>query len=148
GLYVPRSGDTMTATMLTTKGSYMLSVTNSHGRLVIKTSRPGAPSPASRATDAACGQSNYKFLGAKWTKTLVWYYNASTASRAGLTASLTLSDIRDANYSMTMGINNCGYSETGFRAYGQYAGNTSKYANIDSNGDCIPGRFPDGQNTV
>jgi hypothetical protein len=152
GLYVPGPGDTETATMLTTKGSYMLSVTNSHGRLVIKTSRPGAPAPAikaaARRTDAACGESNYKFLGAKWTKTLVWYYNASTASRAGLTASLTTNDIRAGNYNMTMGINNCGFSQKGFRAYGQYAGTTSKYANIDSNGDCIPGHFPDGQNTV
>jgi hypothetical protein len=147
GLYVPRPGYTETATMLTTKGSYMLSVTNSHGRLVIKTSRPGAPSPAIPATDLACGQSNYGFLGARWFKTLVWYYNESTASRAGLSGSLSLSDIRAANTNMTMGINNCGFSEVGFRAYGQYAGTTSKFANIDSNGNCTS-NFPDGQNTV
>lgn len=35
GLYVPRPGNTETAIMLTTTGSYMLSVTNSNGRLVI-----------------------------------------------------------------------------------------------------------------
>jgi hypothetical protein len=148
GLYVPPPGDTETATMLTTKGSYMLSVTNSHGQLVIKTSRPGAaPSPAIPATDAACGQSNYGFIGARWTKTLVWYYNQSTASRAGLSGSVSLSDIRAANTNMTMGINNCGFSEVGFRAYGQYAGTTSKFANIDANGNCTK-NFPDGQNTV
>ena len=135
--------------MLTTKGSYTLSVTNSHGGLVIRTSQPGAPSssPAIAATDAACGQSNYKFIGARWTKTLVWYYNESTASRAGLSGSVSLSDIRAGNTNMTMGINNCGFSEAGFRAYGQYAGTTSKFANIDSDGECT-NNFPDGQNTV
>jgi len=149
GLYVPRPGDTETNNALTTKGSYMLSVTNSHGWLVIKTSRPGAPSPAITATDAACGQINYALLpGApRWTSTLVWYYNESTASRAGLSGSVTLSDIRAGNTNMTMGINNCGFSEVGFGAYGQYAGTTSKYANIDSNGDCTS-NFPDKQNTV
>lgn len=149
GLYVPRSGYTETNNALTTKGSYMLSVANSHGRLVITTSRPGAPSRASRATDAACGQINYKLLpGApRWTRTLVWYYNESTVSRAGLDGPTTLSDIRAANTNMTMGINNCGFSEVGFRAFGQYAGTTSKFANIDSNGDCTS-NFPDEQNTV
>lgn len=140
----------VTDNILSTKGSYTLSVANSHGQLVIKTSLPGASLPRARpvkaaALDAACGQSNYGFIGGRWTSTLVWYYNDSTVSRAGLSVSATLSDIRAGNSNITLGINNCGYSETGFRAYGSYAGTTSKYANINANGQCLT---PDGQNTV
>lgn len=150
GLYVPGPGRMVTDNILSTKGSYTLSVANSHGQLVIKTSLPGASLPRARpvkaaALDAACGQSNYGFIGGRWTSTLVWYYNDSTVSRAGLSVSATLSDIRAGNSNITLGINNCGYSETGFRAYGSYAGTTSKYANINANGQCLT---PDGQNTV
>jgi hypothetical protein len=150
GLYVPRPGNTETAIMLTTKGSYMLSVTNSNGRLVIHTSMPGTASSARiPATDAACGQSNYALLpGApRWRTTLYWHYNQSTASRAGLDGSVTQSDISAGNYNMTMGINNCGFSQNGFGAHGHYSGTTSKYANIDPGGNCT-NNFPDGQNTV
>jgi hypothetical protein len=149
GLYVPAPGNIETNYALTKKGGYMLSVTNSHGRLVITTSRPGAPAPPSRATDAACGQINYALLpGApRWRTTLNWYYNESTASRAGLDGATTLSDIRAGNTNMTMGINNCGFSQVGFGAFGHYVGTTSRFANIDSNGDCTS-NFPDQQSTV
>lgn len=82
-----------------------------------------------------------------WSATVDWYYNESTASRAGLTVAATESDIRGANNNMTTGANDCGYPTGQFRSHGAFQGNTSKYANIDSSGNCTS-NFPDLQNTV
>lgn len=103
------------------------------------------PSAAIPETDSACGQSNYKFEGFRWPQTLVWKYNESTVSLSGLSVAASLSDIRTGNTNITMGVNNCGYSQVGFKAYGSFAGNTGKYANMTSGGQCLS---PDGQNTV
>jgi hypothetical protein len=48
---------------------------------------------------------------------------------------------------MTTGQNNCGFLTNAFPVHGGFEGNTSLYANIDSNGDRTS-KFPDGQNTV
>jgi len=149
GLYAPRrSGETIAAYALAASGSYTLRVTNSRGRLFIKTAVPHiSMAPVARRTDAACSENGMAAEGSVWNTTLNWFYNMSTVSRAGLSGSATLSDIRAANFNMTMGINNCGLSETGFRAYGAYQGTTGRFANIDSAGHCT-NNFPDGQNTV
>lgn len=81
------------------------------------------------------------------TPTDPWYYNESTASRAGLGVSATTSDIKQGNANLTGGINNCGFSEHTFNVRGVFEGNTSKYANIISAAACSS-NFPDGQNTV
>jgi hypothetical protein len=143
GLYVPRRG-MVTIHLLTTRGSYMLSATISHGQLVVRSSRPGTPSPVVPAIDAACGQKNYLLAHAAWKKTLVWYYNENSVP-SGLSGAATLTDIRAGNTNMTQGINNCGYSETGFRSVGSYAGTTGKSANIRTDGECSAS---DGQSTV
>jgi hypothetical protein len=51
---------------------------------------------------------------------------------------------------MSTGQNNCGFSEGPgtFTVQGAYRGDTGLFANIDSGLNCIPGHFPDGQNTV
>jgi hypothetical protein len=78
---------------------------------------------------------------------VLWYYNESTASRAGLTVSATENDIRADNNNMTTGQNNCGFATNVFPVHGSFQGNTSKFANINSSAQCTS-NFPDGQNTV
>jgi hypothetical protein len=62
-------------------------------------------------------------------------------------ASATLADIRTANQNITLGVNNCGFAQGQFSAHGAYQGDTSRFANIDANGNCT-NNFPDGWNTV
>jgi Matrixin len=81
------------------------------------------------------------------TATDIWYYNESSVSRAGLSGSTTLSDIRQANTNLTQGINNCGFTQGAFEVKGAYSGTTSKFANINSASQCTS-NFPDGQDTV
>lgn len=153
GLYVPRPGHTIVSNSLTTTGSYALTVTNAHGKVIIKTQTPATVMPAPARVphitreDAACSENGMATEGGVWQTTLNWYYNESTVSRAGLSGSATLSDIRAGNSNMTLGMNNCGWSEQGFNAFGAYQGTTSRYANIDTSGHCT-NNFPDGQNTV
>jgi hypothetical protein len=159
GVHVPSSGHTEGAEALTKSGDYVLAVTNRAGHVTAVTSFPTvqAQDPLSMArpaaTDPACNELGVAYLGFVWNKTLKWYYNQSSVSRAGLNGPASLSALRQANTNMTNGINNCGWSEAGFGSYiggvplGAYQGTTSKYANIDSSGNCTS-KFPDGQNTV
>ena len=156
GLHVPPPGHGVGAYAVTTTGDYVLTAENVNGRLTVSTSVP-ATAPATRpaatiATDPACNELGVAYTGKVWNKTLKWYYNQSTVSRAGLDGITTRDDMRQANSNITLGINNCGYSEAGFGSYiggvplGAYQGTTSKYANIGSNAMCTS-NFPDGQNT-
>jgi hypothetical protein len=154
GLHVPRPGLGVGAYALTKTGDYVLTATNVNGRLTISTSAPAArtpkaailANPAAAAADPACNELAVAYTGKLWNKTLNWYYNQSTVSRAGLDGPTTRDDMRQANANITLGMNNCGYSETGFRAYGAYQGTTSLFANINSAAQCTS-KFPDGQNT-
>ena len=155
GLHVPPPGRGVGAYALTTTGDYMLTATNAGGRLTVSTSDPAIQTPTASAiparptaaaTDPACNELGVAYTGKFWVTTLNWYYNQSTVSRAGLDGIATRDAIRQANRNMTLGINNCGFSQQGFRAYGAYQGTTSLYANINSSADCTT-RFPDGQNT-
>ncbi len=161
GVHVQAPGKGQTIVVTTTSGEYELTVnTNTHGNVVAKqsfasggTATRGTASPATeRRTDAACGETAWNGEGGIWyspnaSPTLLWYYNELTASRAGLSGSATLSDIRAGNYNITNGINNCGYAEGVFAIHGSYQGTTSRYANINSAAGCTS-NFPDGQNTV
>lgn len=100
-----------------------------------------------RGGDPACQQKAFETDGAKWTTPLKWYYNAATASRAGVNAAAALREIRAANAAVTTGVSNCGSPPAGFGAYGAYQGTTSRFANVDSSGNCTR-RMPDEQNTV
>lgn len=132
---------------------------NESGRVTASTAFPKTKSPATAptaapdATDPACNELGVAYLGFVWNKTLKWYYNQSTVSRAGLNGPATLDAIRGGNSNMTTGVNNCGYPENNFGSYiggvplGAYQGTTSLYANIDANAECTS-NFPDGQNTV
>lgn len=143
---VPASGLTIRNETLTTTGEYSLTVTNNAGLVSVTTETPGTAPTLALATDAACGEGAYNLEGARWTKTLKWFYNSSTASRAGLSASATLADIRAGNTNMSTGQNNCGFATGKFSATGAYQGTTNKYANVDSSAQCT-NNFPDGQNT-
>ncbi len=152
GLHVPRPGTGTGGAALTTHGDYELSAFNTGRVLTIRWSLPPvAAHRAIRASDPACSENNFNTEGPFWANdvkpTDIWYYNQSTASRAGLGVSATTSDIRQANTNLTTGINNCGYAQNQFDVQGAYQGNTSKYANINSAAQCT-GNFPDGQDTV
>jgi hypothetical protein len=151
GIYVPPPGHTEGNDLLTTRGEYNLEVTNSGGRLSIRVATPArqtARIPHVTREDAACHESRWEDLHLRQYKTVYWYYNQTTAvNRAHLSASASLADIRAASTNMTVGVNNCGFSQVGFAAYGSYSGTTNLYANIDSSGNCT-GNYPDGQNTV
>jgi hypothetical protein len=122
-------------------------------------SRPWSAYPRARsgyrcfraATDAACGEGAFVTEGPFWANTGKandsWWYNESTASRAGLTVAATEADVRQANTNLTTGINNCGFAQNAFNVKGTFQGNTSKFANINPAAQCT-GNFPDGQNTV
>lgn len=156
GLYVPPSGWGTGNAAETTAGEYILSASNYKGYVTINWSIPHAsasvrPAIMISATDPACGENAFNLAGPSWmntgTPTDVWYYNESTASRAGLTVSATEDDIRQAGVNITKGINNCGFAEGVFDVRGSFQGNTSEYANITSTGTCNS-KFPNGQNTV
>lgn len=151
-VHVPPPGRAQSAEAVTASGDYVLTVTDTGGRVTASTSprpaRPAAvPSGVAPAADPACDEYGVAYLGYVWIQTLKWYYNQSTVSRAGLNGPTTRDEIRQANSNITLGINNCGWPETGFQAYGAYQGTTSLFANIDSSAECTS-RFPDGQNTV
>ena len=153
GIHVPPQGRGIANYTLTTHGEYELRAVNEHGTLTVMASYPpkAAPAPA-RRSDPACSENYFNFGGGAWQSsnaepTELWYYNESTASRAGLSASATTADIRAGNYNLTTGQNNCGFLTNAFPVHGAFQGNTSLYANIDSNGDATS-KFPDGQNTV
>lgn len=146
GLHVPPPGLGVGAYALTKTGDYVLTATNVNGRLTISTSPPATRTATTATTDPACNELGVAYTGKLWNTTLKWYYNQSTVSRAGLDGPTTRDDMRQANANITLGLNNCGYSETGFQAYGSYQGTTSKYANINSAAQCTS-NFPDGQNT-
>ena len=149
GARVPAPGHVEVGVATTRTGDYILAVTNEAGRVTTATSLPREKSqrmpfavdPA--VTDPACNELGVAYLGFVWDKTLKWYYNQSTVSRAGLNGPTTLTDIRGANTNMTTGVNNCGYPVNNFGSYiggvplGAYQGTTSKYANW-----AAP-RFPD-----
>jgi hypothetical protein len=159
GIPVPPPGQSITNDTLTKSGEYQLTAANFNGHLTVnESSVVGSATKsanASAAADPACSETayNYERYGTtgppyNWgAQTLDWYYNESTASRAGLTVAATESDIRGANTNMTTGVNDCGYATGQFRSHGAFQGNTSKYANIDSSGNCTS-NFPDLQNTV
>jgi hypothetical protein len=159
GVRVPPPGRAEAAEATTKSGDYVLVVTNKAGHVTVTTSfpttkaQPLSSSANALATDPACNELGVAYLGFVWNKTLKWYYNQSTVSRAGLNGPATLTAIRAANANMTNGVNNCGYPENVFGAYiggvplGAYQGTTSKYANINSSAQCTS-NFPDGQNTV
>ncbi len=153
GIYVPPPGRGVANYTLTTHGEYELKAVNEHGTLTVTASYPPkvAPAPA-RRRDPACSENYFNFGGGFWQSsnaepTELWFYNESTASRAGLSVSASLADIRAGNYNMTTGQNNCGFLTNAFPVHGGFEGNTSLFANIDSNGDRTA-KFPDGQNTV
>jgi hypothetical protein len=135
---------------LTTSGEYVLTAANAGGTLSIHWSVPSARLSRT-STDPACKENAFNYEGPLWANTGipidVWFYNESTASRAGLTVSATESDIKQAATNMTHGINNCGFTEGIFNVQDVFKGNTSKFANISSNATCNS-NFPDGQNTV
>jgi hypothetical protein len=156
GVHVPPAGRAVGNFALTKNGEFELEAINNKGVLTVRERTPqnavganGAATPA--ATDPACSQGAYHTEGGYWQSsavpTLLWYYNESTASRAGLPASGTLTNIKDGNHNMVTGQNNCGYVTGVFPVRGAFEGNTSKYANINSSGSCTS-NFPDGQNTV
>jgi len=150
GIHIPRAGMGIGGAALTTNGEYVLTATNAHGTLSIHWSAPPAhPQRASR--DPACKENAFNYEGPLWANTGiptdVWFYNESTASRAGLGVSATTSDIKQAATNMTHGINNCGFAEGGFNVQNVFKGNTGKFANVTSAAKCSS-NFPDGQNTV
>lgn len=158
GVPVPPPGQAITNSTLTKTGEYSLTAANLNGQLTVSeshaTGNPARSAIAATATDPACSETAYNYerygtTGAPdyWTGTLDWYYTESTASRANLTIAATESDIRGGNTNMTTGQNDCGYPTGQFRSHGAFQGNTSKYANIDSSGNCTS-NFPDLQNTV
>lgn len=155
GAHVPPAGQVQVAQVLTTTGDHLLAVTNDHGRVTASSSLPTTTTPVApslaapdvAAPDPACSQSFFGTLGFAWDRTLKWFYNQSTAGRAGLSGTASLADIRSANQNITLGINNCGFSQRGFRSVGAFQGTTAKFANVDSTVHCTS-NFPDGQNTV
>lgn len=155
GLYVPPPEVGIGDAVLTTNGEYVLTAVNSKGYVTIHWSAPGTHATqtraASAAKDPACNENAFNLEGPSWmntgTPTDIWYYNESTASRAGLSVSKSESDIRQANTNMTRGINNCNLPGGRFDVQGAFKGNTSKFANVTSQAKCSS-RFPDGQNTV
>jgi hypothetical protein len=76
-----------------------------------------------------------------------WYYDESTVSKSGLSIAATLSDIRDGDYNMTNGVNNCGRPEDGWTVRSWCQGDTNVEANIGTDGHCTY-KFPDGVNSV
>lgn len=152
GVYVPKPGMTVANFTLTRYGEYELKAGNMKGVLYVTTVSPAAVVRARPDTDAACGENGFNTEGGFWQSsnaepTELWYYNESTVSRAGLNLSATITDIRDGNYNMTTGQNNCGFQTGVFPVHGGFEGNTSLFANINSSGNCTS-KFPDGQNTV
>lgn len=156
GVPVPSLNGTNLDVSLTISGEYELEASvDGFGELTVSqaSATPVAPPDTSvaSATDPACSEGAYNLEGGgvRWpaSVTVNWYYNESSVSRSGLSVSATLSDVRQANSNITLGINNCGYAEGVWTSKAQFIGDTSKYANIDSNGKCTS-NFPDGQNTV
>lgn len=148
GVTVPTPGKGVENIATSTSGETELTAVNSAGVLTVtlSTYARGSAGTTVSNTDAACSETAYNYEGGLWVTTLNWYYNESSVSRSGLGVTATLDEVRQANANMTEGVNDCGYTGR-FRAYGSFAGNTTKYANIDSSGDCTSS-FPDGQNTV
>jgi len=155
GISVPPLNRGIANYALTTHGEYELKAVNEHGIVTVTASYPrkAVAAPASsRRRDPACSENYFNFGGGFWQSsnaepTELWYYNESTASRAGLSVSASLADLRAGNYNMTTGQNNCGLQTNAFPVHGGFEGNTSRYANIDSNGDKTS-KYPDGQNTL
>jgi hypothetical protein len=157
GVYVQAPGKGQTVIITATNGEYELTVnTDKHGNVVAKQSFTGASGktvkPKAASADPACSENAWNGEGGSWfspnsTPTLLWSYNESTASRAGLSGSTTLSDIRTGNSNMSSGVNNCGFAEGTFLVHGAYQGTTSLFANINSAAGCTS-NFPDGHNTV
>lgn len=158
GVHVPAPGHAQGAVAATISGDYILTVTNQAGIIKASTSFPQSKIASSRASaspaaaDPACSEPQVVYEGFVWNKTLNWYYNQNSVTRAGLSGPATLSAIRGSNTNLTTGVNNCGYTLTRFGAYlsgtpplGAYQGTTVKYANINSSGDCLTA---DGQSTV
>lgn len=152
GLHIPGPGQGTGGSMLTRNGEYDLSVYNSKGTLRIRGSSPAKVTRTMvPATDAACSEGAFTTEGPIWANTGKandsWWYNESTASRAGLTVAATEADIRAANTNLTTGANNCGFATNAFNVKGTFQGSTSLFANINPASQCT-GNFPDGQNTV
>jgi hypothetical protein len=150
GLYVPRSGLTITNDTLTTSGDYVLSAANTKGWLTVNWSAP-QHSHLFALMSQACKESRYNLEGPTWETfggipTDAWYYKRSSVP-SGQTVVATEAKIRQASKNMTDGLNNCGYATGQFNIKANFKGNTSKSANIDANGNCASS-FPDGQNTV
>jgi hypothetical protein len=154
GVFVPPRNETMANFTLTSHGEYELkAAVSARGVLTVTASSPSRARAVTPHTDAACGEGAFNTEGGFWQSsnaepTELWYYNESTASRAGLSVSATTADIRAGNYNMTTGQNNCGFLTNNFPVHGGFEGNITRYANINSGAKCIPGRFPDRQNTV
>ncbi|WP_168214150.1 matrixin family metalloprotease [Prauserella flavalba] len=146
GARVPERGMSVTVSALTRTGSIDLTVTNDDGMVSATAEHVGGTQRAAAQADP-CAQSSYVLIGGRWNRTLAWWYNASTASRAGLPASTTLSALRWANQNMTLGDNDCGLPTNQFSARGAYQGNHTLYANIDSAGQCTS-KFPNNYNTI
>jgi hypothetical protein len=152
GLHVPAPGGRTVVQVLTTSGEESFDVSNLNGQVHVTSTLPGsAPrasahraARASTAADPACSDSHYLVLD-PFVGNLNWYYNSSSASRAHLSGSTTLTAIRTANSNDSLDHNDCGLTGQ-FAVYGSYQGDTSKYANINSSGQCTS-NFPDGQNT-
>lgn len=151
GVHVPPPGYTTGNSTLTTHGSYALIVSNTGHRVTVKALGPSSVTTRTRgispAADPACDESGVAYTGTLWAQKYKWYYNSSTASRAGLSASTSLSDLRQSFTNMTQGLNNCGFPTNVWNSDSAYQGDTSKFANINSSGDCTS-NFPDGQNTL
>ena len=153
GISIPPPNRGIANYAMTTHGEYELKAVNEHGMVTVTASYPPKLTAApARRSDPACSENYFNFGGGFWQSsnaepTELWYYNESTASRAGLSALATLADIRAGNYNMTTGQNNCGFLTNAFPVHGAFEGNTGLFANIDSNGDKTS-KFPDGQNTV
>lgn len=152
GVHVPAPGRTEGNATLTTSGEYELSASNSNGYLTVRVSTPLAQPSGFANADAACGQSAFNLEGPYWYSNSsaamdYWFYNQATAYRAGLSVSASTADVRSANGDLTNGMNNCGFAEDALAVHGAFQGNTGRFANVDSAGDCTS-NFPDGQNTV
>lgn len=154
GLHIPAPGQGTINDTYTTDGEYEISaIVTSVGVLTVKSvfvqgRQHGQMVPA----DAACSENNFNLEGGTWltlggTPTDGWFYTESTVGNSGLTEAATEADIRQASRNMSEGQNNCGFGTDEFMVTAHFEGNTSLFANVNSEAQCTA-KFPDGQNTI
>jgi Matrixin len=127
---LPARGETISAEVLTTRGSAVLTVArDGSGNVTIATAAPQRPALAL----SACSSSGYTLLGYHVRGSYTWSYDPANAPRS--VSGVAASTLRAATSDITNGRNDCGL-RTKPRTAHRYAGTTGSAPGINAAAQC------------